>query len=228
MKCPSWDSSSGSLPAVSYRFDRIVNCDQRVFLSPSEVSMEIGKPSYPWFALQVRVRYENSVASHLRGQGYERFLPMYKCRRRWSDRIKETELPLFPGYLFCRFNPYNRLPILKIPGVVLIVGIARTPIPIDDAEINAIQTAVQSGLPSQPWPFLQAGEQVRIEYGPLCGLEGILLAFKGRHRIVLSVSLLKRSVAVEIDDAWVTPIPRQHFAHPVSLGFRALPGQLTT
>ncbi len=189
--------------------------------------MELGKPSYSWFALQVRARYENSVASHLRAQGYEWFLPMYKCRRRWSDRIKEIELPLFPSYLFCRFNPYNRLPILMIPGVVLIVGIAKSPIPIDDAEIIAIQTAVQSGLPSEPWPFLQVGERVRIEYGPLCGLEGFLLAFKGRHRVVLSVTLLKRSVALEIDDAWVTPIPEQHYARPVPLAFRTVAGQLT-
>ncbi len=189
--------------------------------------MEMGRPSYPWFALQVRARYENTVASHLRGQGYEWFLPTYKCRRSWSDRIKEIELPLFPGYLFCRFDLHNRLPILKTPGVVQIVGIARIPIPIDDAEINAIQTAVRSGLPSQPWPFLQVGERVRIEYGPLCGLEGLLLAFKGHHRIVLSVTLLKRSVALEIDDAWVTPSPQQHYARPVPIAFRSIPGQLT-
>ncbi len=74
--------------------------------------------NYPWFALQTRSRYEHFVAAMLRGKGYELFLPVYTCQRRWSDRIKELELPLFPGYLFCRFNPLDRFPILVTPGVI--------------------------------------------------------------------------------------------------------------
>ena len=171
--------------------------------------MEPKEMSYPWFALQVRSRYENIVAAQLTGKGYEWFLPIYKCRRRWSDRFKEIERPLFPGYLFCRLDPLNRLPILTIPGVALIVGIARTPVPIDETEIAAIQAVVKSDIPSQPWPFLKIGQRVRIEYGPLCGLEGILLDFKGQHRLVLSVTLLQRSVAVQVEGAWVTPLPQQ-------------------
>jgi transcription antitermination factor NusG len=87
-----------------------------------------------------------------------------------------------------------------------VVGIGKNPIPIDDREIAAVQSVVQSELPRQPWPFLQLGERVRIAYGPLCGLEGILLNLKGNHRLVLSVSLLRRSIAVEVDSAWVSPI----------------------
>ena len=165
--------------------------------------------SYPWFALQVRSRYESIVTTQLTGKDYEWFLPIYKCRRRWSDRFKEIERPLFPGYVFCRLDPLNRLPILTIPGVALIVGIAKTPIPIDETEIAAIQAVVKSEIPSQPWPFLKIGQRVRIEYGPLCGLEGILLDFKGQHRLVLSVTLLQRSVAVQVEGAWVTPLPQQ-------------------
>jgi transcription antitermination factor NusG len=146
------------------------------------------------------------VATLLRGKGYEPFLPVYKRRRQWSDRIKELELPLFPGYLLCRFNPVARLPILVTPGVIQVVGIRKEPTPVDDAEIAAIQAAVRSGLPREPWPFLHVGQRVRVESGPLSGLEGILLDLKGRHRVVLSVSLLQRSVAVEVDDAWVIPI----------------------
>ena len=174
--------------------------------------------SYPWFALQVRSRYENIVTAHLSCMGYESFLPLYMCRRRWSDRFKEIECPLFPGYVFCRLNPLNRLPILMIPGVSLIVGMGKTPIPIDEAEIAAIQSAVKSGLPSQPWPFIQIGQWVRIEHGPLCGLEGVLLDFRGHHRLVLSVTLLQRSIAVQVEDAWVTPIPqhRRAYSGPVS------------
>jgi transcription antitermination factor NusG len=174
--------------------------------------METENLSYPWYALWVKSRYENTVASHLQARGYESLLPLYKCRRRWSDRFKEIELPLFPGYVFCQFNLLNRLPILSIPGVVHVVGVGRTPLPIDESEIAAIQAAVKSGLPSQPWPFLQVGHRVRIEYGPLCGLEGILLDFRGRQRLVISVTLLQRSVAVQIDEAWVRPMSQQQRA----------------
>jgi transcription antitermination factor NusG len=160
----------------------------------------------PWFAVQVRSRYENIVAAILEAKGYEQFSPTYRCRRRWSDRIKEMELPLFPGYLFCRFNPQNRLPILKTPGLISIVGIAKHPVPIDEAELTAVRALVTSDLPRQPWPYVQIGQRVRIECGALCGLEGILQNFKGRHRFVISVSMLQRSVAAEIDSAWVAPI----------------------
>lgn len=166
---------------------------------------------YPWFALQVRTRHESGVANYLRGQGYESFLPLYKCRKRWSDRVKEVQTPLFPGYLFCRFDAQDRLPIMKTPGVMQIVGVNRVPVAVDESEINAIQTLVATGLPNQPWPFLQVGEKVRIESGSLCGIEGILMDFKGSHRLVLSITLLQRSVSVEIDCAFVasTSLSRQ-------------------
>jgi len=174
--------------------------------------MQPDKISHPWFALQVKGNYENVVAAHLGGKGYEWFLPLYKSRNRWSDRWKEIERPLFPGYLFCQLDPLNRFPILTIPGVTRIVGTANNPVPIDNSEIDAIQAAVKSGLPSRPWPFLQIGRRVRIEYGPLCGLEGILLNFKGEHRLALSVTLLQRSVAVEVEADWVESLPEQSWS----------------
>jgi transcription antitermination factor NusG len=168
---------------------------------------EAGK--LPWYALSVKTRYEKIVAKFLENRGYESFLPLYKSRRCWSDRIKELEMPLFPGYLFCRFDIFNRLPVLVIPGVLNIVGGTKLPSPIDLAEITALQTAVQAGLSREPWPFLQVGDRVKIERGALAGVEGILLQIKGRHRLVLSVTLLQRSVAVDIDSAWVKPgVPR--------------------
>lgn len=169
-----------------------------------------GEVAFPWYALQVRVRREMNVADYLEGKGYEWFLPQYKCRRRWSDRIKEVETPLFPGYLFCRFNAEDRLPILTTPGVIQIVGYNRVPVPVDEHEIHGIRTLVASGLPSQPWSFFTIGEKVRIESGPLAGLEGILTDFKGNHRLVLAVTLLQRAVAVEIDSACVTSLRPSH------------------
>jgi len=153
--------------------------------------------------LQVNSRKENWIFAHLVGQGYECFLPKYKSVRQWSDRRKEIESPLFPGYLFCRFDPLERLPILKTPGVMELVGCNRKPIPIDEQEIQAIQRMTESSLVRQPWPYLEIGERVRIQSGALRGLVGILVALKGNYRLVLSVTLLKRSVAVEIDAAAV-------------------------
>ena len=166
-------------------------------------------PQLPWFALQVRSQREASVADHLAGNGYELLLPLYKLRKRWSDRIREIDAPLFPGYLFCRLNPHDRLPILKTPGVLQIVGFKDGPSPIDEQEICAVRNLVASGAPSQPWPFLQIGDKVRIESGPLCGLVGILIQFRGKHRLIVSVTLLQRAVAAEVDSALVTPQPTE-------------------
>jgi len=168
--------------------------------------MEPEKMNDAWFALQIRSRCEDIVTAHLTGKGYEWFLPKYKSRRRWSDRFKEIELPLFPGYIFCRFNPWDRFPILTTPGVAYIVGVAKTPVSIDETEVAAIQAAFKSGLPSQPWQYLQIGRRVRIDYGPLYGLEGILMEVRGQHRLVLSVTLLQRSIAVQVETTWVRPI----------------------
>jgi transcription antitermination factor NusG len=159
-----------------------------------------------WFALQVRTRWENSTALLLSGKGYQTLLPTYQTKKRWNGRLKQLNAPLFPGYVFCQFDALNRLPILITPGVISVVGRGRIPVPVDDAEIAAIQTVVSSGLRAEPWPYLEIGQKVRIESDALSGLEGILIKIKGNHRIVVSVSLLRRSVALEIDRACVSPL----------------------
>jgi transcription antitermination factor NusG len=171
-----------------------------------EMQKRTADSGHPWFALRVRSRYEKLVATMAREKGFEEFTPFYRSRRRWSDRFKHIDLPLFPGYLFCRVDPENRLPLLVIPGVLHFVGIGKVPAPIDSAEIAAIRSAVQSGLSAEPWPFLQVGQRVRLEAGPLAGLEGLLIEARKQVRIVVSVSLLNRSVAVEIERQWVTPL----------------------
>jgi transcription antitermination factor NusG len=159
-----------------------------------------------WYALRVKSRCEKVVAMMAENRGFEQFLPLYRCRRRWSDRRQEVDFPLFPGYVFCRLDPHRRLPLLTIPGVVHMVGIGKLPAPIDDAEITAIQAAVQSGLTAEPWPFLEAGERVRLEDGPLTGLEGILVRADKQQRLVVSVTLLRRSVAVSVERDWARPL----------------------
>ena len=162
-------------------------------------------PSICWYALQVRSRKENYVASQITGRGYECLLPTYRSVRKWSDRVKELEQPLFPGYLFSRFDIQDRRPLITTPGVLQIVGSGRTAIPVSDEEIRALQLIVSSGVSKEPWPYLEVGQRVRVNYGALTGLEGILVDLKGNHRVVLSVTLLQRSVAMEVDSAWLTP-----------------------
>jgi transcription antitermination factor NusG len=159
-----------------------------------------------WFALQVRTRWEGSTALLLSGKGYQTFLPTYKTKKRWKGRVRDVESALFPGYVFCQFDALKRLPILVTPGVISVVGQGRIPQPVEAGEIAAIQTIVSSGFRAEPWPFLELGQKIRIEQDVLQGLEGILVSFKGTHRIVVSVSLLRRSIALEIDRSCVKPL----------------------
>jgi len=159
-----------------------------------------------WYALQVRTRWESSTASLLSGKGYQTLLPTYRTKKLSRGEHREVSAPLFPGYVFCRFNAFNRLPILVTPGVITVVGRGRIPVPVENAEVEAIQMVVASGLQADPCPYLEVGQRVRIQGGALCGLEGILTSFKGSRRIVVSVSLLCRSVALEIDRSGVCPI----------------------
>src|SRR6202045_1549482 len=111
-----------------------------------EIAVETENDVCRWYALRVRSRHEYTVGKHLEARGYKSFLPLYKCRKRWSDRFKEIEQPLFPGYVFCQFKSVNQLPILSIPGVVHVVGVGRIPAPVDESEITAIKPAVLYGL----------------------------------------------------------------------------------
>jgi len=159
-----------------------------------------------WYAIETKTRLEKMAASLLQNKGYEVFLPLYKVRRQWSDRIKVLEQALFPGYFFSRLAEGQRtLPILTTPYVRAIVGVGGTPQPVPEEEIAAVRAIVESKLPAMPWPYLEAGQRIRITYGPLAGVEGFLLNIKKQHRLIVSVEMLKRSVCVEIDCAWVEP-----------------------
>jgi transcription antitermination factor NusG len=138
--------------------------------------------------------------------GYTEFVPTYRVRRYWSDRIKLSNVPLFPGYVFCQFDVERRLPILKIPGTVGIVGSGKMPLPIPETEISAIRQVSDSQLRVLPWPFLQVGQSVEIRKGPLAGVAGVLIAVKNDLRVVVSLSLLQRSIAAEVEADWLQPV----------------------
>lgn len=161
---------------------------------------------HAWYAVRVRSRCEFAASNLLRDKGFEQFLPLYRSRRHWSDRVKDVDIPLFAGYVFCRFDACAPLPVLTTPGVVQIVSAGRTPVPVDESELSALQDVCSSGLVVQPWPYLQIGRRVLIERGPLAGTEGVVMEMKGRYRLVASISLLQRSVAAEIDRDWILPL----------------------
>lgn len=139
----------------------------------------------------------------LKIKGYETFLPMYVSRRRWTDRIRSVETALFPGYVFCRLSDLSPGPALTTPGVMHFVGFGPTPAPVEDSEIAAIERIVESGAAGQPWPYVKVGESVEIASGPLTGLSGFLLEIKGDRSLVVGVSLLHRSLAVELSPSWL-------------------------
>src|ERR1700676_1762738 len=161
---------------------------------------------YPWFAIRVKSQCERLVSDTLRQRGYEEFFPQYWSRRLWSDRVKLMQRPLFAGYIFCRFDVDQRRSILDVPGVFHIVGHGKRPLPIDLAEIEGLRVVVRSGQTVGPWAGLKVGRIVRIEVGPLSGIQGTLLRFKGTSHLILGVKLLNRSVAVQVDESWVVPL----------------------
>ena len=162
--------------------------------------------SLNWHAVQVKPKHEKVVAETLAHKGFEQFAPLYPSRRRWSDRVKTVELPLFPGYVFCRFQRPERTAVLTTPSIVSIVSFGAHPAIVEDAEIEAIQKAVRSNRPLRPWPNLPLGTTVRVTQGVLEGVTGTLVCERGHFRVVLSVSLVNSSVAVDVDRIDIEPI----------------------
>lgn len=154
---------------------------------------------HPWHALYTRHRHEKAAARVLVNKRFDVFLPLYTTEHRWQDRVKEVALPLFPSYLFLR-GGLDRWPqIITTPGVCEVVRCGGQPAVIPVAEIEAIRRLLASSLRVEPHPFLKRGDWVRIKWGPLTGLEGILVRQKQVSRLVLSIEMLGKSAAVEVD-----------------------------
>lgn len=161
-----------------------------------------------WFAIHTRHQHEKVAAHTLACKGFEVFLPLYTAVRQWSDRAMEVSLPLFPGYLFLHAGPDRKLSVLATPGVHSLVAFAGVPAVIPDGEIEAVRQAIATGMRVSPHPFLKSGDWVRVKCGPLEGMEGILVRAKNQFRLVLSVELVGKSVAVEVDAWAVERVPR--------------------
>jgi len=159
-----------------------------------------------WYAAYTSANHEKCVARQLEGRAVESFLPLYRSVRRWSDRRVEVDLPLFPGYVFVRLALRDRLSVLQIPSVVRLVGFNGHPAVLPDKEMDALRSSVVAQLRTEPHPYLTAGRRVRIKNGPLEGAEGILVRKKGALRVVLSIEVISRSAAVEVDAADVERI----------------------
>ena len=159
-----------------------------------------------WYALRTRSRHEKQVRDRLASQGVERLLPTLIRISQWKDRKKAIEVPLFSGYCFAQFIWQDKLSVLKIPGVVQIVGGQNAPEPVQDEEIDALKKLMVSTLSYDAHPYLHEGMAVEVIRGPLEGIRGVLLRKERRYRLVISVHLIKQAAAVEIDAADVVPI----------------------
>lgn len=159
-----------------------------------------------WYALYTKHQHEKTATAHLRGRGFEVFLPLYKAVHRWKDRNQTVQLPLFPCYVFLRATLTDRSDVLRAPGVLSFVGNGGRACPVPESEIEAVRMVAHSRSHFEPHPFLKTGDRVRVLSGPLTGIEGFLQRIKSRSRIILSVELLQKSVAVELDVAAVEPV----------------------
>jgi transcription antitermination factor NusG len=154
-----------------------------------------------WYTAYTCAHHEKRIAAHLSGRLIEHFLPLYQRARRWKDRTKVIESPLFPSYVFVRIDIKNRLRVLGIPGVVRLVSFNGAPAALPEEQINALRKGLTQNPKAEPCRYFPSGRSVRVKSGPFEGLEGILIRYKGNFRVVLSIELIQRSVSVDVDAA---------------------------
>ncbi len=162
--------------------------------------MDLSKVDQQWLALQVRPKAEFIVSSILRQKGYEEFLPTYTVLRR--EQIRK---PLFPGYIFCKYNKEVREKFITTPGIVRILGSGVSPNTVLDEEIHRIRNIVERCC-ATPCPFTKIGQRVVIGSGPLLGISGILTSYARHRKLVVSIDLLQRSILVAIEPSWITEL----------------------
>ena len=159
-----------------------------------------------WYAVRVKPQHERTVSYTLLKLGFDRYVPLYKALRRWSDSLKELELPIFPGYVFCRLAPFDMPRVLSTPAVYQLVGRGAVPAPVEEHELHTVQRIESAGLPIIPWPCFKDGQKVRIARGPLAGVTGLLAGSSQAWHVVVNISLLQRGVAVAVDRGDLAPL----------------------
>jgi transcription antitermination factor NusG len=169
-----------------------------------------------WFAAYTTTRHEKAVAEHFAMRNIEAFLPLYKTQRLWKNGCRmNLELPLFPSYVFVRVPVRERVRVLEVPGVLSLVSTAGKPVPLPESDIEALRSSLPF-IKCEPHPYLKVGELVRVKSGSLEGMEGILLRKKGLLRVVISLDLIMKSVAVEVDADNVEPIVSSFARHKLA------------
>jgi transcription antitermination factor NusG len=180
------------------RPDSQVSRPQEMYFQDGNTIAARADASCAWFALIIHQYKREQCEQMLSSMGYEIFSPCFQTIKDWSDRRKRVDVPLFPGYIFCCFNPQFRLPLLQIPGVLGIVSSGKQFLEVDANELEAIKRAMTGELPVEPYPFMTPGQKVKVIHGPLRGVQGVLLRTKAESRLLLSVAILNRCVSVEV------------------------------
>ena len=176
-----------------------------------------------WYAGYTAARHEKRVAEHFAQRGVEYFLPLYESIHRWNNGPHRVQLPLFPSYIFVRIAMRERLRVIEVPGFVRLVGFNSLPYPLPEADINRMKDALNKGVLAEPYPYLTVGTRVEVRNGPMQGMTGILLRRQNKCRVVISVDLIMRSMAVEVEASDVVPIRKSAF----SIGQDAAGGKTT-
>lgn len=176
------------------------------FQSRVTVDSSQGSPSPHWYAVYTRPRHEKRVAEELGRKAVETYLPLYETVRKWKNGRHRVQLPLFPGYAFVRISLRDRLEVLRVSGVVSLVGSTGTPVALEESDLMSLRQVLSNGSRAEPHPFLTEGRRVHITSGPFTGLQGVLKRRKGQSCMVVSLELIQRSVLVEIDSMELEPL----------------------
>jgi transcription antitermination factor NusG len=159
-----------------------------------------------WYAAYTSANHEKRVAEQLVQRSVEYFLPVYESVRCWKDRRVKLDMPLFPGYVFVRIALRDRLCVQQVPGIARLVGFGNMPTALPEDEMQALRASLRRGVRAQPHPFLTVGQRVRVKNGPMVGLQGVLKRRKSQARLVVSLELIQRAIAVEVDEADLEPM----------------------
>jgi len=187
--------------------------------APIQQEVEAEQTSLRWFAAYTTARHEKVVARQLEERQFEKFLPLYRSWHHWKDRRKLVELALFPSYVFVKMEPKDKMRVLQVPGVVSLVSFNGELAALPEREIEALHNGLDHELYAEPCRYLKVGRRVRVARGPMAGAEGILTKKKDKFRVVISVDVLMRSVAVEVDGADLEPVGSsgsRRFSRPIA------------